>query len=243
MRLPSGQNDLIRSVLATGTPTVVVLMTGSPVETGDWGAQPNALLQAWFPGQAQGGALANVLTGASEPGGRLPFTIPASLDDTPVASARTYPGVEGRVYYDEGVLVGYRGHDANGIEPAYAFGHGLGYTTFEYSDLQVTAGDGDAAGIASVTITNTGDRAGSEVVQVYAGKVDAPVTTAPKQLAGFARVDLEPGASARVEVPIARRAVSYYDVDSHDWVTPAGDVEVLVGASSRDIRLTGVVTV
>ena len=243
MRLPSGQNDLIRSVLATGTPTVVVLMTGSPVETGDWGGQPNALLQAWFPGQAQGGALANVLTGASEPGGRLPFTIPASLDDTPVASARTYPGVEGRVYYDEGVLVGYRGHDANGIEPAYAFGHGLGYTTFEYSDLQVTAGDGDAAGIASVTITNTGDRAGSEVVQVYAGKVDAPVTTAPKQLAGFARVDLEPGASARVEVPIARRAVSYYDVDSHDWVTPAGDVEVLVGASSRDIRLTGVVTV
>ncbi|MFT3797412.1 glycoside hydrolase family 3 protein [Microbacterium sp.] len=243
MGLPSGQNDLIASVLASGTPTVVVLMTGSPIDTTVWGGQPNAILQAWFPGQAQGGALANVLTGVVEPGGRLPLTVPASLADTPVASARTYPGVDGHVHYDEGVLVGYRAQDAGGLEPTYAFGHGLGYTTFAYSDLSVAAGEGDAVGTASVTITNTGDRAGSEIVQVYAGKIDAPVLTPPKQLAGYAKVSLQPGESARVEVPISRRSVSYYDVDSHDFVTPAGRVEVLVGASSRDIRLTGSVAV
>ncbi|MFT4215265.1 MAG: glycoside hydrolase family 3 C-terminal domain-containing protein [Microbacterium sp.] len=239
MGLPNGQDDLIRAVIATGTPTVLVLMTGSPVTQTNWGGQPNAVLQAWFPGQAQGDALARVLTGASEPGGRLPFTIPMSLSDTPAAHPADYPGVDGDAHYSEGVLVGYRAHDARGIEPAYPFGHGLSYTTFAYSDLRVEAAEGETAGIAAVTVTNTGERAGSEVVQVYAGQIAAPVVTAPKQLTGFAKVCLEPGASARVEVPISRRSVSYYDVESHDFVTPAGTVDVLVGASSRDIRLAG----
>ncbi|WP_052226268.1 glycoside hydrolase family 3 protein [Microbacterium mangrovi] len=239
LRLPSGQDDTIRAVLATGTPTVVVLMTGSPVDTMHWGARPAALLQAWFPGQAQGDALARVLTGAAEPGGRLPLTFPASLADTPAASPETYPGVDGRVHYSEGVFVGYRGQDARALVPAYPFGHGLSYTTFTYSDLEIEdAGSDAAACTVAVTVRNVGGRAGSEVVQVYAGPIAAPVPVPPQQLAGFAKVHLAPRESVRVRVAVSRRAVSYYDVGTHGWVTPGGEVGIHVGASSRDIRLT-----
>ncbi|MFT4307587.1 MAG: glycoside hydrolase family 3 C-terminal domain-containing protein [Microbacterium sp.] len=243
MRLPGGQDDMIRAVLATGTPVVLVLMTGSPVETTGWGGQPAALLQAWFPGQAQGDALARVLTGEAEPAGRLPLTIPVSLGDTLAADPRTYPGVDGRVHYDEGVLVGYRGFDAHDVDVAYPFGHGLTYTEFEYSDLEVAPGDGDTAGTVSLTVRNVGGRAGTETVQLYAGRPDAPVVTAPKQLAAFAKARLEPGESTRLRLPVPPRAVSFYDVTTHGWVTPTGEIEVLVGASSRDIRLRGAMTV
>lgn len=241
MGLPSGQDDMIRAVLATGTPTVVVLMTGSPIDVTRWGGEPAALLQAWFPGQSQGDALARVLTGAVEPAGRLPLTIPASLADTPAAEAATYPGVDGRVHYTEGVMVGYRGVRADGPQPSYPFGHGLAYTEFGYSDLEVLAGTGDDVATIAVTVQNTGGRAGSEVVQVYVGELPAPVPTPALQLAGFARVELEPGASERVEIVVPRDAVSYYDVESHDFVSAQGAVEVHVGASSADLRLSGTV--
>ncbi|HMR13236.1 MAG TPA: glycoside hydrolase family 3 C-terminal domain-containing protein, partial [Arachnia sp.] len=243
MGLPSGQDAMVKAVLATGTPTVLVLMTGSPVDTTKWGGQPAALLQAWFPGQAQGDALARVLTGAAEPGGRLPLTIPASIDDTPAADPRTYPGVDGSVHYDEGVFVGYRAVGADGPTPAYHFGHGLGYTTFAYSDLEVAPGEGDDVAAVAVTVTNTGGREGSEVVQVYVGALPVPVKTPERQLASFAKVRLAPGASQRVEVAVPRRAVSYFDADAHDWASASGEVALLVGASSNDIRLSGSVAV
>ncbi|HMQ36804.1 MAG TPA: glycoside hydrolase family 3 C-terminal domain-containing protein [Micropruina sp.] len=239
--LPCGQDDMIRAVLASGTPTVVVLMTGSPVDVTRWGAEPAALLQAWFPGQAQGDALARVLTGAVEPSGRLPLTIPASLGDTPAADPATYPGVDGQVHYTEGVMVGYRGITADGPRPAYPFGHGLAYTEFAYSDLEVTPGTGDEVATIAVKVTNTGGRPGTEVVQVYVGELPVPVPTPAVQLAGFGRVELEPGASERVAVAIPRDAVSYYDVESHDFVSAQGAVEVHVGASSADLRLSGTV--
>ncbi len=239
LNLPCGQDDLIRAVIAANPRTVVVLMTGAPVDVSRWGGRPAALLQAWYPGQAQGDALARVLTGAAEPAGRLPLTLPQSLDQTPAATARTYPGVGGQVFYDEGVFVGYRGFDANGLTPAYPFGHGLGYTTWEYEDLVVTPGEGSDAGAVTVTVRNTGERAGSTVVQVYAGGATAPVPLPPQQLAGFAKVRLEPGAAQRVTVRIPRRALSYYDVEAHDWAAATGSAEIRVGASSRDIRLTG----
>ncbi|MFT4165639.1 MAG: glycoside hydrolase family 3 C-terminal domain-containing protein, partial [Microlunatus sp.] len=241
--LPSGQDDLIKAVLAANPRTVVVLMTGAPVDVTRWGGRPAALLQAWFPGQAQGEALARVLTGQVEPGGRLPLTIPLSLEDTPAADPRSYPGVDGQVHYDEGVFVGYRGITETGPAPAYPFGHGLGYTTFDFSNLAVEAVDGDNAAEVSVTVTNTGDREGSEVVQVYVGELPAPVPTPARQLAAFAKVKLAPGESERVTVSIPRRAVSYFDVESHDWATPAGEVAVLVGASSADIRASGSIVV
>ena len=243
MTLPSGQQAVVKAVLATGTPTIVVLMTGSPIDTVNWGGQPAALLQAWFPGQAQGDALARVLTGAAEPGGRLPLTIPASIDDTPAADPRTYPGVDGSVHYDEGVFVGYRAVTADGPAPAYHFGHGLTYTTFAYSDLEVLPGDGDNVATVAVTVTNTGEREGSEVAQVYVGALPVPVETPERQLAGFAKVTLAPGASQRVEVAVPRRAVSYFDADAHDWVSASGEVVLLVGASSNDVRLSGSVVV
>lgn len=244
LQLPNSQNDLIRAVLAANPRTVVVLMAGAPVDVTGWGADPAALVQAWFPGQAQGDALARVLTGATEPGGRLPLTLPAALSQTPVREARTYPGVDGRVHYDEGVFVGYRGFDAHDLEPAYPFGHGLGYTTWAFEDLVVAAdGDGDAdaspggdAGTATVTVRNTGGRAGATVVQVYAGDVTAPVPMPPQQLAGFAKVRLAAGESQRVTVRIPRRCVSYFDVQTHGWVPASGPAEIRVGASSRDIR-------
>ena len=236
--LPSGQNDLIRAVLAAQPRTVVVLMAGAPVDVTSWGADPAALLQAWYPGQAQGDALARVLTGEAEPGGRLPLTLPVSLSQTPAVSARTYPGVDGDVHYDEGVFVGYRAFDANELEPAYPFGHGLGYTTWEFEDLVVVPSAGDDAGTASVTVRNTGGRPGAVVVQVYAGDVVAPVPMPPQQLAGFAKVRVDAGGSERVTVRIPRRAVSYYDVDAHGWAQPAGTADIRVGASSRDIRVS-----
>lgn len=243
MGLPSGQDDMVKAVLATGTPTVLVLMTGSPIDTTHWGGQPAALVQAWFPGQAQGDALARVLTGATEPGGRLPVTIPLSLDDTPAADARTYPGVEGKVYYDEGVFVGYRAAGEAGPESAYPFGHGLTYTTFDYSDLEVEPGDDDTVARVSVTVTNTGEREGSEVVQVYVGRLPGDVPTPLRQLAGFEKITLAPGESERVTLDVSRRSVSFYDSDAHDWATPAGSVAIEVGASSADIRLSGSVAV
>lgn len=237
--LPNGQDDLIRGVIAGGTPTIVVLMTGSPVDTTRWGGEPAALLQAWYPGQAQGDALARVLTGAAEPGGRLPLTIPRSLAATPAADPRSYPGVDGRVHYTEGVRVGYRAVDPDGAQPAYPFGHGLGYTTFAYGDLDVRAAEGDAVADVGVTVRNTGAREGSEVVQVYVGELPVAVDTPARQLAGFAKVRLAPGESRRIDVRIPRRAVSYYDVDTHGFVAGRGAIEVLVGASSADIRLRG----
>jgi beta-glucosidase len=189
-----------------------------------------------------------VLTGVAEPAGRLPLTLPVHIGQTPAADAHTYPGVDGRVEYAEGVLVGYRGFDAAGIDPAYPFGHGLGYTEFEYSGLEVTAtgsdpDGGDAVAEVSVTVRNVGGREGTEVVQVYVGELPTEVVTPPRQLAAFAKVPLAVGEESRVTLRVPRRSVSYFDVAAHDWVAPAGEVAVHVGASSRDIRLTGAVTV
>lgn len=243
MSLPSGQNELIRAVIAANPKTIVVLMTGAPVDMTTWGGTPAALVQAWFPGQTQGGALARVLTGEAEPGGRLPLTLPRTLAGTPAADPSTYPGVAGQVHYSEGVFVGYRGIDPAGEQPAFHFGHGLSYTSFAYEGLAVTPGVGDVAATVEVTVRNTGGRRGSEVVQVYVGELPTEVPTPKRQLAGFAKVHLESGESTRVRIDIPRRAVSYFDVTTHDWTTPAGAVDVLVGASSADIRSTGVVQI
>jgi beta-glucosidase len=132
---------------------------------------------------------------------------------------------------------------ADGPAPAYHFGHGLTYTTFAYSDLEVLPGEGDAVATVAVTVTNTGEREGSEVVQVYVGTLPVPVARPDRQLAGFAKVTLAPGASQRVEVAVPRRAVSFFDADAHDWASASGEVALLVGASSNDVRLAGGVTV
>lgn len=238
LRLPNGQVGLIQAVTAANPRTIVVVMTGSPSDFTGWGDNASAIIQAWYPGQAQGDALARLLTGEIGPQGRLPLTLPADLAQTPVANKEQYPGVDGKANYTEGLLVGYRAYDTLELEPAYPFGHGLDYTSYDYSDLNVVPAEGDTVATVSCTIRNIGERAGTETVQIYVGELPTAVFTPCKQLAGFAKVHLEAGESTSVEVPIPRRSVSYFDVGQNDWVTPTGTVELLAGSSSRDIRLT-----
>jgi beta-glucosidase len=241
LRLPNGQETLIREVASANPRTVVVLMTGGPVETASWKGEAAAVIQAWYAGQEQGNALAAVLFGDAAPSGKLPWTLPAAGDRTPITTVEQYPGVDGVVTYSEGVFVGYRGYDELEIEPAFPFGHGLSYTSFGYSDLQVSHPSTTAEDVqVSFRLANTGDRVGREVAQVYVGRLPADIPTPLRQLAGFVCVELQPGAEEQLEVTIPRQCLSYWDVAAGGWVTPAGAVEVHVGASSRDIRLSGV---
>ena len=165
LELPAAQTDLLARLAGAGAPVVVVLANGSAVRTAPWEQHAAAVLECWLGGQAVGGAIADVLTGAADPGGRLAETIPLRLEDTP--SYLNFPGEEGRVRYGEGVFVGYRGFDAAGREVAYPFGHGVSYTTFAYDDLAVRVSGTDVT--VEVTVTNTGERTGREVAQLYVG--------------------------------------------------------------------------
>jgi beta-glucosidase len=241
LALPDEQDQLIEAVAAANPRTVVVLNSGYPVLM-PWVHDVRSILDMWYPGQEGGLATADVLVGAAVPGGKLPVTFPVQESDAPTAtSPLRYPGVNGQEYYSEGVFVGYRWYDQNGIEPLFPFGFGLSYTTFGYSHLK-TKSDGQTPR-AQFTVTNTGARTGTEVAQVYVGRLPTAVPTPPKQLAGVARVTLRPGQSKRVTVELDPRSLSYWDADSQRWVTPGGDMSVLVGSSSRDIRLTGVIHV
>jgi beta-glucosidase len=176
--------------------------------------------------------LAEVLTGAAEPGGRLPISFPARLEDS--AAHGWYPGSDGKVVYGEGTLVGYRHFDAHGLEPAFCFGHGLSYTTFDYATPSLTV-EGRRVSIA-LEVTNTGERRGSDVVQVYVSDLEASVPRAPRELKGFAKVDLGPGETATMELSLDDRSFAFWDVATHDWLVEPGTFEIAVGRSSRDIR-------
>ena len=236
--LPGDQDRLIQALCAANPNTVVVLNTPGAVLM-PWLDQAAAVLQEWYPGEAVGTALASILFGESEPAGRLPITFPAAEDQAIPA----YTG-GGSVDFAEDVFVGYRYYGQQGYQPLFPFGYGLSYTQFEYTDLQITPLD-DLLNVASVRVTvrNTGQRTGSDVVQVYIGKLPAPVPTPGRQLAGFARVTLNPRESTTVELPIPRRILSYWDDSARSWVTPGGTVPIYVGSTSADDRLTGALTI
>lgn len=243
LRVPTGQEALINAVKAANPNTVVVLMTGGPITTEAWEDGVPAVLEAWYGGQNQGAALANILFGETSPSGKLPVTFPVSMSETPVSAPEQYPGIGLDTLYTEGTFVGYRGFEKFGLTPKYEFGHGLSYTSFEYSNLTVKS-TGQARLTAEFTVTNTGDRAGSDSPQVYVGELPTEVVeTAPKQLAGFTRVSLEPGTSQQVTIDLDRESYSYWDSYTDRWVTPRGELDVLVGASSQDIRLDDTVRV
>ena len=235
LRLPNGQAELIRQVAAANPRTIVVMTTGTPMQTSDWESSVPAVLQAWYGGQEQGNAVADILFGDVNPSGKLPVTSPVDDLKTPVSGPEQFPIDSLDSKFTEGIFVGYRGYEQLSIKPQYAFGHGLSYTTFDYSNLRVTPKS------ITVTLKNTGKVAGSEVVQVYAGVLPAPVPTAPKSLAGFSRVLLQPGQSQDVTIALSAQSLSYWDVKSRGWVTPAGNVPIMVGSSSADIRLRGAV--
>ena len=237
--LPYGQDALIEALAATGRPMVVVNISGSPVAM-PWAPKVNAIVQGWYGGSESGHALVDVLTGAVNPSGKLPFTMPIALADGPLKTERQYPGIkeEGKKwwqeYYDEGVFIGYRWYSSKSIPVQYPFGHGLSYTTFDVSGVSVKrAGDGFKV---SAAVKNTGSVPGAEVVQLYVSDVESSVERPVKELKGFEKVYLQPGESRKVQFTLDRRALSFFDADSHAWVAEPGEFRALVGTSSEDIR-------
>ncbi|WP_307810465.1 glycoside hydrolase family 3 C-terminal domain-containing protein [Curtobacterium sp. 1310] len=229
LALPGHQDELVRAVAAVNPNTVVVVNSGSPVEM-PWRNDVAAVLLTWFGGQEYGNALADILTGAAEPGGRLPTTWPATLADVPVQDVTP---VDGKVAYDEGVHVGYRAWLRAGTEPAYPFGHGLGYTTWTIDGVAAspTVTEGDAA-IVTATVANTGDRAGKHVVQVYASRTESSVDRPVRWLVGFAPVRLGAGESTEVSIEVPARAFAHWD---GAWRYEPGTFELHVGASVADL--------
>jgi len=217
---------------------------------GDWLAKAPALLYAWYGGLEGGNALARVLFGDVNACGKLPCTFPKRLADSPAhalnaaetpphATNAFYPGANGVVTYAEGLLVGYRWFDAKQIEPLFPFGHGLSYTSFKYSNLKLTGGNDPANPAVTVEfdLANTGARAGAEVAQIYAQEENPSVSRPPKELKGFAKAALQPGETRRITVRLDRSAFAFYDPGKKGWVAEKGAYKILVGSSSRDIRL------
>jgi beta-glucosidase len=239
LSLPAHQAELIARVVEANPHTIVVLIDGSPIDMDPWLAKVPGVLEAWYGGSEAGHALAAVLFGDVDPSGKLPCTFPRSLADTPAqhGGARAYPGVDGVVHYDEGLLVGYRWYYAKKIEPLFPFGFGLSYTSFSYSNLRVTS-KGPAAALVECDITNTGTRPGAEVAQLYVRDAHSSVMRPEKELKGFAKVSLAPGETKTVSIGLNARSFAYYSPEKHSWLVEAGDFGILVGSSSRDIRLS-----
>jgi beta-glucosidase len=235
LELPGNQNELIARVAEANPNTVVVLNAGSAV-TMPWLDKVAAVLQAWYPGQEAGNAIADVLFGDVNPSGKLPQTFPVRLEDNP--TYLNFPGENGKVLYGERLFVGYRYYDKKRVAPLFPFGFGLSYTTFEYGDLELSAtriGPDETLEV-SITVTNTGSRGGKEVVQVYVRDVEAHLQRPEKELKAFAKVALEPRERKTVTLVLTRESLAYFDDRSREWVVEAGTFEVLVGASSQDIR-------
>ncbi|MET7896570.1 beta-glucosidase family protein [Streptomyces mirabilis] len=230
--LPYDQVELVRGVAGAARRTVVVLLNGGVVSLEGWHDEVDAVVEAWLPGQAGGGAIADVLTGRVNPSGRLAETIPFRLNDTP--SYLNFPGEQGHVRYGEGVMVGYRYYETADVAVRYPFGHGLSYTAFEQSDLRVTATGADTATV-SVTVTNTGDRFGKHVVQMYVAAPGRPVGSPARELRGFAKVALAPGESTTVEIALDRRAFAYWDITCGDWTVAGGRYEVQLGENAHTV--------
>ncbi len=235
--LPAIQLDLLRDVAAVNPQVAVVLSNGGVVTTHQAERHAGAVLEMWLGGQASGGAAADILLGAAEPGGRLAETIPLALSDNP--SYVNFPGTPDRVLYGERHYVGYRWYDKVAREVAHPFGHGLSYTTFGYADLRAEVPDpARAETTVAFTLTNTGPRAGSEVAQIYVTDVEASADRPERELKAFRKVRLAAGESHRVEVRLTERDFAFWDERRHRWTVEPGTFRIAVGASSRDLRLS-----
>jgi beta-glucosidase len=242
LELPGRQDELVREVARANPNTIVLLQTGGPVLM-PWLDEVRAVVQAWFGGQEAGHAIADVLLGRAEPGGRLPQTFPARLHDDPVHPEhpdRQYPGEDGHVEYHEGLYIGYRHVDRAGLTPLFPFGFGLSYTTFELGEPRLRADSvapGDEIAV-TIPVRNTGERAGQTVIQLYVRDVEARLERPSKELKAFAKVTLQPGEVQDVTLMLDIRALAYYDDTRQAWVADAGDFEVLIGMSSADLPHT-----
>ena len=239
MNIPEGQVTLIKEVAKVNPNTIVVLNNGSALEMASWIEPVGAVIEAWFTGEESGNALAGILFGDVNPSGKLPETFPEKYEDTPAFI--NYPGENGEVMYGEGIFVGYRYYDKKKVKPLFPFGYGLSYTSFEYSKLVVSpsiTGKGEIE--VSLDIRNIGELAGKEVVQVYVNDVESSLIRPPQELKGFKKVNLESGQLKTIRFKLIPRDFAYYNPGKKAWVAEAGEFEILVGSSSRDIRLKGV---
>ena len=230
------QIALIKAVSKAQPRTVVVLNNGAPVAMSEWIDDVSAVLEGWMMGQAGGAALADILFGRVNPSGKLAETFPLKLTDTP--SHINWPGGAGKVHYGEGIFIGYRYYDAKEIPVLFPFGHGLSYTTFEYSNAKVSSNNfKDVDGLTiSVDVKNTGKLAGKETVQVYVHDQKSDLIRPVKELKGFAKVELQPGETKTVSIHLDFRAFAYYHPEHKQWITEDGGFDILIGASSADIR-------
>ena len=240
--LPYGQDKVIEALSETGIPLVAVNISGSPVAM-PWAGKAGAIVQGWYGGSESGHALADVLTGAVNPSGKLPFTVPVCLADGPLKTERQYPGIKSPdkpywdEYYDEGILVGYRWFATKGIEPQFPFGHGLSYTTFEYGGAKASGKVSEGGTVRfSVNVTNTGAVDGAEVVQLYVAAPEVAAGRSKIELKAFRKVFLKAGETARVTLDIPASELRRFDADSHSWVSDPGEYALLAGSSSKDIR-------
>jgi len=237
--LPAGQDDLIDAVANANKNTVVVINAGGPIAMSRWIGKVPAVLDLWYGGQEGGNAIADVLFGDANPSGKLPVSFVKQWKDSPAYGH--YPGESLQVDYAEGIYVGYRYFDERNIEPLFPFGYGLSYTKFDYSDLKVSpdkAAPGQSVGV-TLRVRNSGSRAGAEVLELYLHDAHSTVDRPIQELKGFRRVVLAPGETRVVDFTLDRSAMAYYSTAKRDWVAEPGQFDVLVGSSSRDIRLKG----
>jgi beta-glucosidase len=236
--LPGGQDELVRRVAAANPRTVVVVNAATTVDL-PWVDDVAAVLQCWFGGQEMALGVTDVLLGDAEPGGRLPTTIPVRLEHSP--SHDNFPGENGELRYGEGVFMGYRGYEHRAIEPRFAFGHGLGFTTFDVGQPTLSSPTfraGDTLTV-SVEVTNTGDRAGSEVVQCYVSPESPRLARPPKELKAFAKVRLAPGASTTVDLELDDRSFAYWDPGQPDWEEVSAKAGAMFGQATEERRAPG----
>ena len=243
--LPVGQEELIRELAALNPRTVVAVTSGGNVDPGNWLEHVPAYVEMWYPGEQGGTALAEILFGAVNPSGRLPATFERRLEDNPTFASYYPEGDANRVVYKEGVFVGYRGYEHNQVKPLFPFGYGLSYTTFKYANLTVApaAGTPDALCAVSFDLSNTGDRAGADVAQVYVADDHSKVARPAKELKGFVKIALQPGETKHVSVNLDARAFAYYDPAAKEWHIAPGTFGILIGRSAEEIVLKGSVAV
>ena len=235
MQLPSEQDVLIPKLIEANSNTIVALTAGSPV-TMPWIDQAKAVVWTWYAGMETGHVLCDILTGDICPSGKLPFTLPKSYADTPVARYGEYQRTNCK--YNEDIFVGYRGYDKDQIQPLFPFGHGLSYSCFEYSDLGIIPGE-DGGLMVCFQVKNAGSVEAKEIAQVYVTDPVCSVVRPPKELRNFCKVALTPGQTAEICLPIAAMDLCFYDEETQSWKLEAGEFEVSIGASAADIRLRG----
>lgn len=235
MRMPFGQDELIKAVRAANPKTVVVLIGGGPIDMSEWVGDVKGIVQAWYPGMEGGNALADILFGKVSPSGKLPMTFPKKLEDAPAHKLGQFPGDSVNVYYNEDIYVGYRYFDTYQVEPQFAFGHGLSYTSFLFSDLKLANGTDGVT--VSFTVKNTGKTAGAEVAQVYVRQEKSALPRPEKELKAFEKVYLQPGEQKTVTLILKEDAFQYYNDVLQQWVREPESFEIQVGNSSRSIQL------